>query len=421
MSAQSSIEVPGTGKRKIPDHVPPELVFEPNYEEPNKLLDPFSVTEGIYKDLPPVFYWPRPAPGRYDGAWVVTRYEDIRNVYQNEELYSNRNATNYPATVGETFKALPQAADAPEHGLYRTLLIPWFTPKAINALEPQVRQVINDLIDSFIDKGECDVSWDFGRIYPVQVFLNLMGFPEARLEEFLKWEFAILADKRDIDNIRWGTRQAIDYLRGFIEEVRAKPNEKLASAIVHAQINGRPITDDEIIGLMFMLFLGGLDTVSATSSLIFRRLALDSELQQKLRDNPDMIANAIDEFLRVMPVVNASRGVKKDHEIRGVKIKAGDHILCYVMAGNFDPEEFSDPRTIKLDRSPNRHFSFASGPHLCLGQHLARREMRMGVAEFLRRIPPFRLKPGTDLTVYPGQIAARHVPVVWDPKAVVSR
>jgi cytochrome P450 len=322
--------------------------------------------------------------------------------------------------VGETFKALPQAVDAPEHGLYRTLLLPWFTPKAMNALEPQVRQVINDLIDSFIDKGECDVSWDFGRIYPVQVFLGLMGFPEARLEEFLKWEFAILADKRDIDNIRWGTRHAIDYLRGFIEEVRAKPNDKLASAIVHAQIQGRPITDDEIIGMMFMLFLGGLDTVSATSSLIFRRLALDPELQQKLRDNPDMIANAIDEFLRVMPVVNASRGVKKDHEIRGVKIKAGDHILCYVSAGNFDPAEFSDPRTIKLDRSPNRHFTFASGPHLCLGQHLARREMRMGIAEFLRRIPLFRLKPGADLTVYPGQIAARHVPVVWDPSAVVK-
>ena len=94
--------------------------------------------------------------------------------------------------------------------------------------------------------------------------------------------------------------------------------------------------------------------------------------------------------------------------------------MCYTMAGNFDPEEFAEPRTLKLDRSPNRHFSLASGPHLCLGQHLARREMRMGVAEFLRRIPPFKLKPGADMTVYPGQIAARKVPVVWDPQAVVK-
>ena len=423
MSAEtirSPAEIPGTGKRVIPDHVPPELVFEPKYEEPNTRVDPFSVTQNIYQELPPVFYWPRPSPGRYDGAWVVTRYEDIREVYQNEELYSTRDASNFQSTVGETFKVLPQSVDAPEHGPYRMMLAPWFTPKAINAMEQEVRKIINDLIDSFIDNGECDAAHDFGRIYPVRVFLNLMGFPHERLEDFLQWEFAILADKRDIAAIRWGTRNAIDYLRDFIEEVRAKPNDKLASAIVHGKINGRPTTEDEIIGMMFMLFLAGLDTVSATSSLIFRRLALDAELQQTLRKNPDMMPSAIDEFLRVMPVVNASRAVKKDHEIRGVKIKSGDYILCYVMAGNFDPEEFPDARTVKLDRSPNRHFSLASGAHLCLGQHLARREMRMGVAEFLRRIPTFTLKPGADMTVYPGQIAARKVPVVWDPKAVVK-
>ena len=414
------LEIPGTGKRVIPDHVPPELVFEPKYEEPNTLLDPFSVTKNIYDELPPVFYWPRPSPGRYDGAWVVTRYEDIREVYQNEELYSARNAANFQSTVGETFKVLPQSVDAPEHGPYRILLTPWFTPKAINAMELEVRQIINDLIDSFIDKGECDAAHDFGRVYPVRVFLNLMGFPHDRLEDFLQWEYAILADKRDIAAIRWGARHAIDYLRSFIEEVRAHPNDKLGSAIVHGKINGRPTNEDEIMGMMFMLFLAGLDTVSATSSLIFRRLALDPQLQQTLREKPDLMPSAIDEFLRVMPVVNASRAVKQDHEIRGVKIKAGDYIMCYTMAGNFDPEEFAEPRTLKLDRSPNRHFSLASGPHLCLGQHLARREMRMGVAEFLRRIPPFKLKPGADMTVYPGQIAARKVPVVWDPQAVVK-
>src|SRR6202035_4464607 len=110
MSAQDmtvSTEVPGTGKRVIPDHVPPELVFEPNYEEPNTRVDPLSVTQNIYQELPPVFYWRRPSPGRYDGAWVVTRYEDIREVYQNEELYSTRDASNFQSTVGETFKVLP--------------------------------------------------------------------------------------------------------------------------------------------------------------------------------------------------------------------------------------------------------------------------------------------------------------------------
>jgi cytochrome P450 len=417
----SVAEVPGTsGKRVIPDHVPAELVFEPKYEEPNTLFDPFIVTKDIYEELPPIFYWPRPSPGRYDGTWVVTHYDDIAKVYQDDSIFSAQDASNFQGTVGETFKVLPQSVDAPVHGPYRKFLNPWFTPKVINAQDDQIGRVINGLIDTFIEKGECDVSHDFCRPFPVLVFLNLMGFPEERVEDFLAWEYAILADRRDIDSVRWGSRHAIDYLRGFIEEVRAKPNDKLASAIIHGKIGGRSLNDDEIIGMLFMLFLAGLDTVSGTTAFIFRRLALDVELQQKLRENPELISGAVDEFMRIFPIVNASRMAIKDYEIRGVKIKAGDFVMCYAMAGNFDPDEFKNPRETVLARQPNRHFSFGSGAHLCLGQHLAKREMRMGIAEFLRRIPPFTIKPGADLTAYPGQIAARHVPVVWDTKAIVK-
>lgn len=414
-------EVPGTTSKKIvPAHVPPELVFEPNYEEPNQLFDPFIVTKDIYKDLPPIFYWPRPSPGRYDGTWVVTHHSDIADVFQNDSVFSAQDAANFQGTVGETFKTLPQSVDAPVHGPYRKFLSTWFTPKVINEQDDQIGKVINDLIDSFIDKGECDAAYDYSRPYPVSIFLNLMGFPEDRVEDFLEWEYAILADKRKIDDIRWGARHAVDYLREFIEEVRQKPNDKLASAIVHGKIDGKPLNDDEIIGMLFMLFLAGLDTVSATSSLIFRRLALDTELQQKLRDNPELIPGAIDELLRMLPVVNASRMATRDYEIRGTQIKAGDFVMCYAMAGNFDPDVFRDPRETIIGRMPNRHFSFGSGAHLCLGQHLARRELRMGVSEFLRRVPPFKMKEGADLTVYPGQIAAREVPIVWDVNAIVK-
>src|SRR3546814_8381784 len=129
-----SAEVPGTtGKRVIPDHVPAELVFEPKYEEPNTLFDPFIVTKDIYAEMPSIFYWPRPSPGRYDGTWVVTHYDDIASVYQNDALYSAQDASNFQGTIGETFKILPQSVDAPVHGPYRKFLNPWFTPKVINA------------------------------------------------------------------------------------------------------------------------------------------------------------------------------------------------------------------------------------------------------------------------------------------------
>ena len=399
----------------IPAHVPLDLVHELDYLDQNARVDPFSITENIYQELPPVFFSPQFNPVLYKGVWVVTRYEDIREVYQNDALYSVEGAAGFQRLVGETFRMLPLAADPPEHGHYRLLLNPWFSPKAITALEPQMKGVINELIDGFIDKGECDVAYDYGRIYPVKVFLNLMGFPFEKFEDFLAWEYAILHSRGNVEKMTWGTKGALTYLRQFVEEVRNNPNEKLGSGIVHGQIDGRPITEDEIIGSVFFLWVGGLDTVAATTSLMFRRLALDPVLQQTLRDKPELIPEAIEEFMRMQPLVNSSRLVKEDHEIRGVKIKKGDHVMCYNTAGNFDPAEFENPREFRLDRQANRHFTLAGGPHRCLGSHLARRELRLALSEFLRRVPPFRLKEDADMRAYPGLIAAPHVPIVWTP------
>lgn len=396
----------------LPAHVPPELVHDiSRYMAPSTRVDPFSLTEHIYEELPPVFFT-KSRSALYDGVWVVTRYEDIREVYQNDALYSTKNGANFQSLVGETFQMIPLAIDPPDHGKYRLLLNPWFSPKAINALEDSIRATINELIDGFVDKGECDAAYDFGRLYPVRVFMKLMGFPPERLEEFLSWEYAVL-HSGDIEKVKWGIGSAIRYLRGFIEEMRAKPRDNLTSHIVHGQVEGRPLTEDEIIGTVTFLWVGGLDTVAATTALMFRRLALEPELQRALRENPQLHENAIEEFLRVQPLVNSPRLVKQDHEIRGVTIKAGDRILCFNSAGNFDPEEFDDPRQVRFDRQFNRHFTLAGGPHRCLGSHLARRELRIALSEMLRRLPPFELKPGADRTAHPGLIAAAHVPIVW--------
>jgi cytochrome P450 len=164
---------------------------------------------------------------------------------------------------------------------------------------------------------------------------------------------------------------------------------------------------------MFFLWIGGLDTVAATWALMIRRLALNPALQEALRADEARIPDAIEEFMRVQPLVNSVRRAKADHEIRGVRILKGDSVLTYNNAGNFDPAEFDDPREVRFDRVQNRHFTLAGGPHRCLGSHLARRELRIALAEFLRRVPPFRLKAGADRTSYPGLIAAPHLPIVW--------
>jgi cytochrome P450 len=398
----------------IPAHVPPHLVLDlTKYQAPNTRVDPFSVTEGIYEEMPPIFYSANRRAARFNGAWVVTHYADIREVYQNDALYSTQGAADFQTLVGETFKMIPLAIDPPEHGKYRVLLNPWFSPKAITALEPKIRATINDLIDKLLAKGEGDLAYDYGRIYPVRVFMDLMGFPAEKLEEFLAWEYSILHSFGDMDKMKWGVSGALAYLRSFIEEMRANPQDNLTSNIVHGKVDGRPLTEDEIIGAVFFLWVGGLDTVAATTALMFRRLALDPQMQQTLRDNPDLIPDAIEEFLRVQPLVNSTRLVKQDHEIRGVKIKNGDYVTCYNSAGNFDPAEFEDPRAVRFDRPFNRHFTLAGGPHRCLGSHLARRELRIALAEALRRLPPFEYKPGADRTTFPGLVATQKVPVVW--------
>ena len=207
---------------------------------------------------------------------------------------------------------------------------------------------------------------------------------------------------------------ALAYLRTFIEAIRQKPDDGLVSQIVHGRIEGNSLTEDEILGMIFLLWVGGLDTVAATTSLMFRRLAIEPDLQQQLREDPSQIPKAVEEFLRMQPLVNSSRMAKQDHEINGVRIKAGDHVMCYNLAGNFDADQFEEPREPRFDRVSNRHLTFGAGPHICLGIHLARRELRIALNEFLRRIPPFRLKPGADRLAYPGLVAAPRVPIVWD-------
>jgi cytochrome P450 len=360
-----------------------------------------------------VFFTSGGPSGLVSNAWVVTRYSDIREVYQNDSLYSTEDAANFQALVGETFRMIPLAVDPPDHGKYRVLLNPWFSPKAITEMETSIRATVNELIDGFVEKGECDAAYDFGRIYPVRVFMALMGFPPERFESFLAWEYAILHSQGDLEKIKWGIGSALTYLRTFIEEMRSHSAANLTSHIVHGRVEGRALSEDEIIGTVAFLWLGGLDTVAATTSLMFRRLALQLDLQRTLRENPDRIPDAIEEFLRMQPLVNSTRLVKQDHEIRGVGIKRGDHIMCFNAAGNFDPEEFEDPREFRLDRQFNRHFTLAGGPHRCLGSHLARRELRIALAEFLRRVPAFQVKPGADMTAFPGLIAAPRLPIVW--------
>lgn len=407
-----------------PAHVPKDRIVDLSWAmggAPNDLVDPYAPFEWLNGEEIPALLFNPPGnsalgagiAGMGAGSWVVTHYKDIERVYTDNDHFSNKGTAEFQRLIGETFPSIPLAIDPPDHHKYRAFLMPWFAPSRLNRMDAQIRGLVNEMIDTFADKGEVDMAWDFGRVYPVRIFMGLMGFPPAMFEQFLEWEWNIL-HSGTLEKMQWALRSVLEFLRGFIAEKQREPDEHLTSYIVHGQIEGRPLTEDEKIGMVWFLWLGGLDTVAATISQMFRRMALQPEIQRQLREEPGLINTAVEEFLRTQPILSSGRRATKDFEWHGLQIKAGDSFQCLNPAGNFDPTQFADPRRFDPARKPNRHFTFIAGIHLCLGAPLARRELRILLEEWFRRIPEFRAKPGADTTVFPGLLSIRNLPLVWD-------
>jgi cytochrome P450 len=406
-----------------PPHVPDDLRVDLSWasgSRPNDLADPYLPFDWLSgADIPRLLYNPPQtgsgalAGGNSRGTWIVTHYADIERVYTDNEHFSNKGAAEFQALIGETFRSIPLAVDPPDHAKYRHFLFPHFGPAQISRMEPAIRAIAVEMIEGFVAKGEVDVAWDFGRVYPVRVFMQLMGFPPAMFEQFLDWEWDIL-HASDRAKTTAALSSVLAFLRGFIAEKQADPDEGLVSKIVHGTIEGRPLDDEEKIGIVWFLWLGGLDTVAATISQMFRRMVMEPGIQDQLRDHPELVNSAVEEFLRTQPILSSTRIATRDFVWHGVEIKAGETVQCLNSAGNFDPAQFSCPRTFDPARKGNRHFTFIAGIHLCLGATLARRELRVLLEEWFERIPAFRVKPGTDTTVFPGLLSIRNLPIVWD-------
>lgn len=410
-----------------PDNVPKDRIVDlsfANGSEPNDLVDPYEPFAWLNgKDIPRLLFNPPvrhglgAISGNQRGNWVVSHYADIERVYTDNAHFSNAGTAEFQRLIGETFKSIPLAIDPPDHQKYRLYLMPYFSPARITReLEPRIRKIVVEMIAAVADKGEVDMAWDFGRVYPVRIFMGLMGFTEEMFEQFLDWEWDIL-HSGDLAKMQAALRGVLDFLRAFIAEKEREPDDHLVSAIVHGRIEGRAPTDDEKIGMVWFLWLGGLDTVAATIAQMFRRMALQPEIQRTIRARPELINGAVEEFLRTQPILSSARTATQDFEWHGVQVRKGDSFQCLNPAGNFDPAQFEDPRTFNPERKANRHFTFVGGVHICLGAHLARRELRVLLEEWFNRIPEFRPKPGSDTTVFPGLLSIRNLPLVWDVKA----
>jgi cytochrome P450 len=187
------------------------------------------------------------------------------------------------------------------------------------------------------------------------------------------------------------------------------------SVLLRASVDGRRLDHDELLDYAFMLFIAGLDTVTAMLSFTFQCLAERPDLQRRLVEEPGLVPQAVEELLRSHAIVNTARIVTEDVTFAGVEMVAGDKVLLATALASRDEEEFLAATDIVLDRDANRHLAFGAGPHRCIGSHLARLEVRIAIEELLRRIPSFRLAPGESIVAHGGGVLGiDRLPIEWD-------
>ncbi|MBA2933700.1 cytochrome P450 [Sphingomonas sp. CGMCC 1.13654] len=396
----------------IPAHVPPELV-KPDFPFIFGLTtdrDPFNDLAASIHEGPDIIYAPFAYPGGQP-AWVPRRMETLRTIYLDTEHFSSTDFSPFSKLIGANWINSPAELDPPAHGPFRQMVNPAFTPKAMAALEDKIRVYAAEYVDAFAAKGECEFMADFAFEFPIKVFMDLMGLPHDRVAEFMDWEMNLLHN-HDLSKIAAATQKVVDYLAEEIEDRRQNPRDDLITFGVNNKIGDRPLTQDELIGFMFNLFIGGLDTVSTNMGLQFWHLATHADDQARLRAHPSEIPHAIDELMRAYGAVTTFRTCRKETEIAGIRFMPGDKVAMSTTLAGRDPAEFDNPADVRLDRKP-RHVGFGFGIHTCIGMHLARRELRIAMEEFLARVPAFKLKPDHTVVCHMGMIQPVALPLVW--------
>jgi len=330
---------------------------------------------------------------KYGGFWFITKSEDIFAAEQDPQTYSVAPSMLLPE-FGTDVPMIPIDIDPPDHTFYRKLLLPAFTPKAIGKLEDGMRRTAAELADEVAAHEVVDVSSTFARPMPTIIFSRLAGFPEKDWPKFDQWVDDIIYERTvDPERARRAGRDLMDYFDVLLKERADDPStDDIVGRLINADRDGRKLTHEELQSYCYLLFLGGLDTTAWAIRASLWYLAQHHGDQQRLRDNPDLIPLAAEEFLRTLsPVQAMARTCKADTEVSGQQIKAGERVVLVFGAGNRDPEVYDEPNKIKIDRVDNRHLAFGAGIHRCLGSNLGRREMIVSLEEFLARVPRFSL------------------------------
>lgn len=346
--------------------------------------------------------------------FLFTRMDDIRRSFQDHRTFSSTAVV--PEEPNPPYNWIPEMLDPPLHTAWRQLLGPLFSPAAIAELEPRVRHRFGEILDTIADRGECEFMQDVALLFPNVIFMEIMGLPATDAAIFQEWERAILHGGRDesTQSRLNAMNEVIEYFNALIADRRAAPRADLISTALTWEIDGEPVSDEDLHAMCLLLFMAGLDTVAQQLTYSFFHLATHDDDRHRLASEPSLIPSAIEEFLRYYSFVSPGRKVVADTEVQGCPIKAGQMVYMPLNAANRDPDEFPDADRVVIDRQNNRHIAFGAGPHRCLGSHLARQELRVAFEMWHERIPDYWLKPGVEVLEHGGQVGLNNLSLEWD-------
>jgi cytochrome P450 len=370
----------------------------------------------------------------YDKAKNVRaeRIEGVVHLYRMADIVA---INRHPAVTGTGGRGgsfgndaalIPLEIDGSEHKKWRRLLDPMFAPKQVARLEDSIRKLAADLIDEFAATGKADLAEEFCVPLPCLTFLRLLGAPVDDLDFFLEFKDGVIHPQGDTleevnANMAVAGGKLLEYFAAFLAKRRAEtePADDIIATLLRSEVEGEPLTDLELLNILFLLMFAGLDTVTSSMSCTFAWLAQHPEERRRLVEDKSLIPAAVEEIMRFESPVPSGMRYADQEDIDlgdGLIIRKGEAMHPIWAAANVDPNAFDDPMTIDFGRRAN-HIVFASGLHRCLGSHLARLEMRLAVEELLARIPDYTVAPGEEL-VY-DNISVRNVtylPIAFDPQ-----
>ena len=349
-----------------------------------------------------------------NGWYHLTRREDVLHALRMPEVYSSKKAFEM---LGSPLPLVPIAIDPPEHTRFRKILQPFFSPHALSGmLEPLQRQVI-DIIETVAAQGQCDAVTDIAIPYPSQVFLTLYGLPLADRDQLIRWKDAVidLSDRPDVEGADLTPAlELYGYLTEAIEHRRKHPGPDILSQLLKGE---EPLNDTEMMGLSYLFVLAGLDTVTAAIGFALWRLARNAELRARLRAEPEQIRVFVEDVVRLEPAAPfMPRVTTKPIAVGGVVLPTNSPVKLCVGLVNRDGSDDTSTDDVVLDGKVHRHWGFGSGPHRCLGSHLARIELTLVIEQWLRRIPDFEVRPGaTPQIEWPANTyALTNLPLRWE-------